>query len=102
VLCRRFSIAIRAIEKREAIGPALQVTLDIIDEVFRSGKAKVLRAGEIAQNRALLSARDAGHLAVMERQAFDRFWASTRIATHGLRRVVDGISQVLAPQETRH
>jgi predicted nucleic acid-binding protein len=73
VFCRRFSIAIRAIEKREAIGPALQVTLDIIDEVFRSGKAKVLRAGEIAQNRALLSARDAGHLAVMERQAFARF-----------------------------
>ena len=56
-----------AIERREAIGPALQVTLDIVDEVFPVEKKDVLRAGEIAQNRALLSARDAVHVAVMER-----------------------------------
>jgi len=56
-----------AIEKREAIAPALQVTLDVVDEVFPIEKAEVLRAGEIAQNRALLSARDAVHIAVMER-----------------------------------
>ena len=55
-----------AIEKREAIGPALQVTLDVVDEVFPIEKAEVLRAGEIAQNPALLSARDAVHIAVME------------------------------------
>jgi hypothetical protein len=57
-----------AIEKREAIGPALQVTLDIVDEVFPVEKAEVLRAGEIVQNRALMSARDAVHIAVMERR----------------------------------
>lgn len=56
-----------AIEKREAIRPALQVTLDIVDEVIPIEKAQVLRAGEIAQNRALMSARDAVHIAVMER-----------------------------------
>ena len=56
-----------AIGKREAIGPALHVTLDIVDEVLPIGKAEVLRAGEIAQNRALMSARDAVHIAVMER-----------------------------------
>ena len=56
-----------AINKREAIGPALQVTLDIVDEVIPIGKAEVLRAGEIAQNRTLMSARDAVHIAVMER-----------------------------------
>lgn len=56
-----------AIEKREAIGPALQVTLDIVDEVSPIEKTDVLRAGEITQNRALLSARDAVHIAVMER-----------------------------------
>src|ERR1022692_2010743 len=56
-----------AINKREAIGPDFQVTLDIVDEVIPIEKAEVLRAGEIAQNRALLSARDAVHLAVMER-----------------------------------
>jgi len=55
------------IEKREAIGPALQVTLDIVDEVIPIEKAEVLRAGETVQNRALMSARDAVHIAVMER-----------------------------------
>jgi uncharacterized protein len=56
-----------AIEKRAAIGPALQVTLDIVDEVFPIEKKEVLRAAEIAQNRARISARDAMHIAVMER-----------------------------------
>ncbi len=56
-----------AIERREAIGPALQIMLDIVDEVISIEKAEVLRAGEIVQNRALLSARDAVHMAVMER-----------------------------------
>jgi uncharacterized protein len=56
-----------AIEKREAIGPALKVVLDVVDEVFPIGKAEVLRAGEIAQHRLRLSARDAVHIAVMER-----------------------------------
>lgn len=56
-----------AIHQREAIGPALQVTLDIVDQVIPIEKAEVLRAGEIVQNRALISARDAVHIAVMER-----------------------------------
>ena len=56
-----------AINKREAIGPALQVTLDIVDEVIPIGKAEVLRAAEIAQNLVLMSARDAVHIAAMER-----------------------------------
>jgi predicted nucleic acid-binding protein len=56
-----------AIQRREAIGPALQVTLDIADEVFAIEQRDVLRAAEIAQNPAMLSARDAVHIAVMER-----------------------------------
>jgi predicted nucleic acid-binding protein len=56
-----------AIGKREAIGPAFQVVLDVVDDVFGIEKADVLRAGEIAQNRASMSARDAVHIAVMER-----------------------------------
>ena len=56
-----------AIGKREAIGPALQVTLDIVDDVFPIEKREVLRAGEITQSRASVSARDAVHIAVMER-----------------------------------
>ena len=58
-----------AIDRREAITPAMQLTLDIVDEVFPIEKADVMRASEIAQNRALLSARDAIHIAIMERQA---------------------------------
>jgi hypothetical protein len=57
-----------AIERREAIGPALQVTLDIVDDVIPIEKADVLRAGEIVQSRASMSARDAIHIAVMERR----------------------------------
>ena len=81
-----------AIEKREAIGPALQVTLGIVDEVLPIEKREVLRAGEIAQTGALLSARDAVHIAVMERHGirsilsfdgdFDRWPGIQRI--HGI------------------
>ena len=56
-----------AIARREAIGPALQAMLDIVDQVFPIEKAEVLRAGEIAQTPATMSARDALHIAVMER-----------------------------------
>jgi hypothetical protein len=56
-----------AISRREAIGPALQVTLDIVDEVIPIEKQDVLRAAEIAQHPALMSARDAVHIAAMER-----------------------------------
>ena len=40
-----------AIDKREAIGPAFDLTLGIVDEVIPIEKADVLRAGEIAQNQ---------------------------------------------------
>lgn len=58
-----------AINKREAIGAALQAILQIVDEVMPIEKADVLRAAEITQHRGLLSARDAVHIAVMERHA---------------------------------
>jgi len=41
--------------------------LDVVDDVLPIEKADVLRAGEIAQNRALLSARNSVHIALMER-----------------------------------
>jgi predicted nucleic acid-binding protein len=56
-----------AIGRRNKIGPAFQVLLDIVDDVFAVEKADVLRAAEIAQNLASFSARDALHIAVMER-----------------------------------
>ena len=78
-----------AIGKREAIGPAFQVVLDVVDEVFGIEKKDVLRAGEIAQHQVMLSGRDAVHIAVMERHGvrsilsfdadFDRWPGLTRI-----------------------
>lgn len=56
-----------AIGRQEAIRPALQVILDIVDDVFPIEKADVLRASEIVQDRALLSARDSIHITIMER-----------------------------------
>lgn len=56
-----------AIGRREAIGPAFHVTLDIMDDIFPIEQRDVMRAAEIAQNPAQLSARDAIHIAVMER-----------------------------------
>jgi predicted nucleic acid-binding protein len=56
-----------SIDRREAIGRALEVTLEIVDDVFAIEKADVRRAAEICENRASLSARDAVHIAVMER-----------------------------------
>jgi predicted nucleic acid-binding protein len=56
-----------AIGRRDSIAPAFQVLLAIADDVFGIEKAEVLRAGEIVQHPANLSARDALHIAVMER-----------------------------------
>lgn len=58
-----------AMDRREAIAPAMRLTLDIVDEVFPIEKADVMRASEITQSRALLSARDAIHIAIMDRHA---------------------------------
>ena len=81
-----------AINKRDAIGPALQATLGIVDQVLPIEKGDVMRAAEIIRNPALLSARDAVHIAVMERHEirsifsfdgdFDRWPGLQRI--HGI------------------
>ncbi len=86
-ILHRFS----AIGRRDAIGPAVQSLLDIVDEVFAMDKDDVLRAAEIAQNRANFSARDAVHIAVMEHHGvqsilsfdadFDRWPGLKRIHT---------------------
>jgi uncharacterized protein len=56
-----------AIGRREAIGPAFQLVLNTVDDVFGIEKADVLRASEITQNPAAMTARDALHIAIMER-----------------------------------
>jgi len=78
-----------AIDRRDAIRPAFQVTLDMVDEVIPMEKADVLRAAEITQSPAVMSARNAVHIAVMERHGirsilsfdgdFDRWQGLQRI-----------------------
>lgn len=57
-----------AINRREAIDPAIQATLQVVDDVFPVEKADVLRASAITQSRPVVSARDALHIAIMERR----------------------------------
>ena len=56
-----------AIERREAIGSAIQALLGVVDEVFPIEREDVLRAAAMVSGSAGQSARDALHLAVMER-----------------------------------
>jgi predicted nucleic acid-binding protein len=56
-----------AINRRKAIDPAMKLTLDLVDEIFPIEKADVLRASEITRSHSSLSARDAIHIAVMQR-----------------------------------
>ena len=56
-----------AIDRREAIAAALQSLLNLVDEVFPIEREDVLRAATIVSGTGRQSARDALHIAVMER-----------------------------------
>src|SRR5581483_7473965 len=56
-----------ATQRREAIEPALRIAIEIVDEVFPVEHRDVMRAAEITQLPMHLPARDAVHIAVMER-----------------------------------
>jgi hypothetical protein len=55
-----------AIERREAIAPAIEALLSIVDEVLPVELPVMLRARDIVLARSRVSARDALHVAVME------------------------------------
>jgi len=61
-----------AIDRRDAIQPAFDVLLGLVDEVFAVDVATVERAKAIVLERRKLSARDAVHIAVMERHQVGR------------------------------
>lgn len=62
----------RAIDRSEAIQPALDAVLNVVDEVFPIDRADVELARDILLARWGLSARDAVHVAVMRRQGIER------------------------------
>lgn len=55
-----------AIDRRDAIQPAFDALLGVVDDVFPITMEHAQRAREIVVSRVHLSARDAIHLAVME------------------------------------
>lgn len=55
-----------AIDRRDAIGPAMTAVLEVVDEVLPIERVDVLRAAGLLDG-SHLSARDAIHLAVMQR-----------------------------------
>lgn len=61
-----------AIDRRDAIQPAFDALLGVVDDVFPIDRAIVERAKTIVLGRRPLSARDAVHVAVMERERIDR------------------------------
>lgn len=61
-----------AIDRLDAIQPAFDAVLGIVDEVFPVDLAVVERARTIVLGRRRLSARDAIHVAVMQAQGIDR------------------------------
>jgi uncharacterized protein len=67
-----------AIERPDAIQPAFDALLGIVDEVFAVDKAAVERAKEIVLGQKGLSARDAVHLAMMQIQGIKRILSFDR------------------------
>ena len=61
-----------AIQRRDAIQPAFNSLLGVVDEVLPVDRIAVERAKEIVLGYTGLSARDAVHLAVMEHHGIDR------------------------------
>jgi predicted nucleic acid-binding protein len=64
-----------AIQRRDAIQPAFNALLGVVDEVLPIDRIAVERAKEIVLGYAGLSARDAVHLAVMENNGIDRIFS---------------------------
>ena len=61
-----------AIDRRDAIQPAFDAILGVVDDVFPIERATAERARTIVLGRRPLSARNALHVAVMERGAVER------------------------------
>jgi predicted nucleic acid-binding protein len=61
-----------AIARRDAIQPAFDVLLGVVDQVLAVDRAIAERAKQIVLGRRHISARDAVHLAVMEQHGIEQ------------------------------
>ncbi|MDZ4803940.1 MAG: type II toxin-antitoxin system VapC family toxin [Candidatus Eisenbacteria bacterium] len=80
-----------AINRREAIQPAFDALLGVVEEVFPVTLEEVLRARTITLGHPRLSARDALHLAIMESHGITRIMSFDRAfdGFPGVRRIGD-------------
>lgn len=78
-----------AIDRRDAIAPALDVLLGVVDEVLPIEQRDVLQARDVVLGVRGISARDALHVAVMRRHRIARILTFDRgfDAVPGVRRV---------------
>jgi hypothetical protein len=67
-----------AIGRPDAIQPALDALLGVVDEVVPITQRDVLRAKEIVLGTPTLSARDAIHVAVMQHHGIERILSFDR------------------------
>jgi uncharacterized protein len=67
-----------ALDRRDAIQPAFDALLGLVDEVFPVDAATVERAKGIVLGNRSLSARDAIHVAVMQREGVARILSFDR------------------------
>jgi len=77
-----------SIGRHDAIGPAMEAVLSIVDQVFPMEQADVERAVDIIHGTRL-SARDAIHVAVMRRRGIDRIMTFDRGFDH-----IEGITRI--------
>jgi uncharacterized protein len=61
-----------AIDRRDAIQPAFNALLDVVDEVFAVDRSIAERGKQIVLGYRRLSARDAVHLAIMEHHGIEQ------------------------------
>lgn len=61
-----------AIDRRDAIQPAFDAIVGIVDEIYAIEAADVDRVKSVLAGSRTLSARDALHVAIMERHGVDR------------------------------
>ena len=84
-LCHRYA----AIGRRDAIQPAFDATLQVVDDVLAIEKLDADAAKDIVLRYAALSARDALHVAVMRHHGIERIMTFDRgfDAVPGIERV---------------
>ena len=80
-----------AIERREAIQPAFDVLLGVVREVLPVELADVQRARRLIGGLGALSARDALHVAIMQRHDIGEIMSFDRAfdAVPGIRRIAE-------------